>query len=137
MKTPRGGISRHDHTRRLTRGLLVLAVVLQGYVSQAHFHNLAASIAAKGTIDLTLGDVEALPGMQPATLPANLPDQHNDKCFVCHLVGLGSVSVLPPIVVLHALSSALVFTDHGDCPTVAAWNSAHAARGPPAPSVQA
>ena len=142
MKPPRGGIARHEIIRRLARGLLVLAFVFQGYVSQAHFHNLAASIAGQGAAQSAAefalaGGPDISPAAQPENLPANLPDQHNDKCFVCHLVGLGSVSVLPPILVLHTVASALAFTDRGDRPTVPSWDSDHAPRGPPDSFVQA
>lgn len=133
MKKRRGDIARYDIVRRLATGLLLFAFVLQGYLSQSHFHRLAA--AASQTA-LALAATEA--DVPPTDRPANLPDHHNDKCFVCHLTGLGSLSVQPPALVQRGLlPTAWIFTNRGDHVIAARWLSDHAPRGPPTFVIQA
>ena len=102
MKVKRPRAVRSDRTlaQLLRTGLLVLALVLQGYISQVHHHDYAASTLS--TIALN-GDASESP---LAPIDSDGRDHH---CFICHLSGHGSISILPPAIVLAVVSSGFVF----------------------------
>ncbi|HEY4133981.1 MAG TPA: hypothetical protein VGO34_02095 [Alphaproteobacteria bacterium] len=116
--------------------LLVLAVALQGYIVQAHFHDLPSG-GASPAIVLSLDD-GASQHARAVDLPANLPDGHNDQCDLCNLIALGTFSVLPSILPLAVPTFApLAFADLRDVSVIAARPVPAAARGPPSPFASA
>lgn len=97
-KLPRAVRGNRTLAQLLRTGLLVLALVLQGYISQVHHHDYAAS---------TLNTI-ALMGDTSETPPPIDSDGRDHHCFICHLSGHGSVSILPPAILLALVSSEFV-----------------------------
>lgn len=132
MQTSRAWIGWRDR-RLLKTGLLLLALLFQGYIGQAHFHNLAAFDAGRAMV----ADGAALgPGGNAADLPANRPDGHNSDCTICHLTGIGAAPPAPPFfaALLRPSRSPLLPPD-SDTPTAARTGN-HSPRGPPSVFVQ-
>ena len=96
MKTARKarihwGIDRQDIGRFLRSGLLILAIALQGYITQVHHHDfaeatLAAASGGNSTSDSPVSPVDS--------------DGRDHHCFICHLSSLGATSVAPPSIPL-------------------------------------
>jgi hypothetical protein len=125
---PGNWIAWRKRSELLKRGLLVLALLIQGYVGAAHFHNLAASNAGPA-FAVTLDGSNGLSG--GADLPANLPDGHNADCAVCHLTGLATASLVPAsMMALPVLAASLLNLPDYTAPRPAAAES-HSPRGPP------
>lgn len=92
MKTPRETAFFCDDVGRLLRtGLLLLALALQGYLSETHHHDRAAASALAGAIAADTGSAP--------TQPID-SDGHDPHCFICHLSTHGGTSILPPAILL-------------------------------------
>jgi hypothetical protein len=90
----RRAIAIRDIAKLLKTGLLVVALILQGYFSQVHNHNVAAAAgSATAAFALAAGGDDGRSPAQP--LDGGGHDLH---CFICHLTGLGSASLLPPAI---------------------------------------
>ncbi len=110
-------------------GLLVVALVLQGYLSQVHNHNVAAAAAGSATAAFALA-ADGDGGRSPAQpLDGNGHDLH---CFICHLAGLGSASLLPPAIGLTlAPPRAVAFAAADDRLELRDAPAAYSSRAPP------
>jgi hypothetical protein len=85
----------HRVERLMLLGLLIFALVFQGYASQTHFHNDIDFLASGGlSLDSIGGAHHGLSAGDPANNPT-LPPDNDDDCPVCHAVALDSVTVLP------------------------------------------
>lgn len=129
MKAPRAARSHRDFGKLFRTGLLVLALVLQGYLSQVHHHDFAATALLATTAD---GDTTGSP-MQP--IDSGGRDHH---CFICHLSGHGSISMLPQAVVLAVVSAGIVvYLVARDPLDLRNTSSAYSSRAPPSRFIQA
>lgn len=130
LKEPRETRSTRDTGKLLFRGLLVLALVLQGYLSQVHSH---AGVPAALLTAIEDGNTTGSPIQQPID-----SDGRDHRCFICHLAGYGSISVLPQAIVLATVPMGLVVYriahDSGDFLDAPL---AYASRAPPSLFVQA
>lgn len=122
-KVPRAVRSDRNLAQLLRTGLLILALVLQGYISQVHHHDYAAS---------TLSTIALNGGASESPLAPIDSDGRDHHCFICHLSGQGSISILPPAIVLALVSSGFVLyritresLESHDAP------SAYSSRAPP------
>lgn len=125
-------IAWHERARLLTRGLLALALLIQGIVSATHIHPFATLQSDVFAIAALMTD-EALPTPQK---PTNLPDGHRADCVICHLSGIGAAALAPVIALVLPSLTALPVTA---APAIAAAPpiTAHPApRGPPISFVQ-
>jgi hypothetical protein len=100
--------ARRDFAKLLKTGLLILALVLQGYLGQLHRH---ASAQAEGGAVLALvanGDSGGLSdGSSAPPLDGDGRDLH---CFICHLTGHGAAPLLPhPVVFALAPPRAIAY----------------------------
>lgn len=117
-----------DIGRLLRTGLLILAVALQGYISQAHHHDFAAA-----TLAASLGG-----DTSPAPISPMDGDGRDHHCFICHLSSLGATSVVPPSVPLATAPIGFVVYDTGHDRLVShGAPAAYASRAPPFLSVPA
>jgi hypothetical protein len=114
--------------RLLRTGLLILAIVLQGYITQLHHHDFAAAtLAASQGGDTSSAPISPVDG-----------DGRDHRCFICHLSGLGANSVAPPSIPLATAPIGFVacgidhdpFVPHGT-------PAAYASRAPPSLTVPA
>lgn len=122
MKTARKTHRYPDIGRLLRTGLLVLAVALQGYITQLHHHDFAAA-----TVAANLGG-----DTSPAPVSPVDGDGRDHHCFICHLSTLGATSVTPPTIDFTGMPIGMamyrvapdLFVSHGA-------PAAYASRAPP------
>jgi hypothetical protein len=125
-------IAYRDIAKLLKTGLLVVALIFQGYLSQVHNHNSAVANAAAALEMAASGDGSLSPA-QP--LDGNGHDLH---CFVCHLAGLSSASLLPHAIGLPlAPPRAITYVAADDYLALRDVRAAYSSRAPPSLFVQA
>jgi hypothetical protein len=127
----RRAIAHWDIAKLLKTGLLVVAFALQGYLSEVHHHDLGAAGAASIATLAPAGDAG---NSSPEPIDS---DGHDLHCFICHLAGLGSASLLPPAILL-ALGPprAAPFVAGEDAFDLRHVAAAYSSRAPPSRSVQ-
>lgn len=123
MKTARKAYRYQDLGRLLRIGLLVLAVALQGYVTQLHHHDFAAATLAASMA----GDTTSQTPISPVD-----GDGRDHHCFICHLSSLGATPVAPPTIAFTAMPIGMVvYGDEQDLLVARGAPAAYASRAPP------
>lgn len=106
----------------------MLAVALQGYITQVHHHDFAAA-----TVAASLGG-----DTSPAPVSPVDGDGRDHHCFICHLSTLGANSVTPPTIAFTAAPIGMaVYGGAQDLFVFRGGPAAYASRAPPFLSVPA
>ena len=109
-------------------GLLIVALVLQGYLSQVHNHDAAATA---GNATAAFAPVVGGDGGRAPAPPLD-GDGHDLHCFICHLAGVGSAPLPPPasgLALAPPLAVAYVAAD--DRLALRGAQAAYSSRAPP------
>lgn len=125
----RRAITTREVAKLLKAGLLVVALVLQGYFSQVHNHNIAVAAGSATTALASAIDVAAGGDTPAQPLDGSGHDLH---CFICHLAGVGSASLLPSAIVMaDAPPRAFVFAAADERVALRAPPAGYSPRAPP------
>ena len=123
MKTAGKAHRNREIGRLLRTGLLVLAVALQGYITQLHHHDFAAATLAASSD----GDTTSSSPISPVD-----GDGRDHHCFICHLSSLGATSVAPPAIAFTAMPIGIaVYGAARDLFVSPGAPAAYASRAPP------
>jgi hypothetical protein len=124
--------SFHSVKKLLASGALAVALLFQGYVASAHFHN-NIDFLAFGSLSAAASTEAINAGIDHSTKKPVVPIDHEDDCPICQVLALGSVSILAPSIVLPIPTSSVVLVDtlREDIGPDASVIFSYLARGPP------
>jgi hypothetical protein len=81
------------------RWLLLFALVFQGYIAAAHFHNDIGFLAFGGLSGDPVAELHEARSDGAQKNPAS-PADHVDDCQICQTLAFGSVTITPTPVVI-------------------------------------
>jgi hypothetical protein len=109
--------------RCVAPALLAVALLVQNYVAERHFHAIVATGAAHAQASVDVLNTPFVP----------TSDQHDNDCPLCQVLGLGATTDVPQgILVAEPARTAVRMPTPSDAKPLGFSRAGHQPRGPPA-----